>query len=241
MNIILTGFMGTGKSTVGRRLAKRLDWKFVDVDQLIEAGAKMPIARIFAERGETVFRRLERRQISRVIRANHQVIATGGGTFADPQSRTKLRAVGPVVCLTARPRVILERVGHKIAARPMLQGGDPLAKIRTLLGQRADAYAKADVTIDTSDLSFDEVIERIWQQLSPCLCQSWQYLLDHMRELAPRYGGKYVVVVGNHIVASGDSQLEAFQNAPARVKDKQEAGIYYVPLPAESVTALVAA
>lgn len=239
MNIVLTGFMGTGKTAVGKRLAKRLGWRFVDVDQLIEAAAKMPIARIFAERGEAVFRRLERRAINRVIHAHQQVIATGGGAFVDPQNRARLRASGPVICLTARPRTILARVGHKAQTRPLLAGhADPLSRIRTLLGQRARAYAQADLVIDTSELSVDEVMERLWGELSPRLCRSWQYLLEHSSALAQRYAGKYIVVVENRILASGQTQLEAYQNASSRLTEKREAGIYYIPLPEESLTAL---
>ena len=239
MNIILTGFMGTGKTAAGKRLAKRLGWRFIDIDELIETGAKVPISKIFAERSEAVFRRLERRCIRRVMHGDHQVIATGGGAFVDPLNRTRLRASGPVICLTARPQTVFARVGRQIEARPMLTGSaNPLARIRTLLAQRARAYAQADITIDTSDLTLEQVVDQVWEKLSPCLCKTWQYLLDHMRELTPRYGGKYVVVVEDRIVASGDSQLEAYQNVPARVTEKREAGIYYVPLPAESVTAL---
>lgn len=238
MNIILTGFMGTGKSTVGKRLAKRLGWTFVDVDQLVEAVAKMPIARIFAERGEAVFRRLERRAIGRVIRAQEQVIATGGGAFVDPQSRAKLRVSGPVVCLTAKPQVILDRVGRRLDARPLLAGvANPLSRIRALLAQRAAAYGQADITIDTSSLSTDEVVERIWAKVSPCLCRSWRYFLDHVGELSGRYGGKYVVVVDDRIMGSGDTQLAAYQHAASRLANK-DAGIYYIPLPEESLTAL---
>jgi shikimate kinase len=240
MNIILTGFMGTGKTTVGKRLAKRLDWRFVDVDELVEATAKMPIPRIFAERSEAVFRRLERRCIGRVVRGHQQVIATGGGAFVDPQSRSRLRVSGPVICLTAKPRAILNRVGRKLEERPLLRGSEhPLSTIRRLLSQRAKAYAQADLTIDTSDLSIDEVTERLWQQLSPWLCKSWQYLLDHVGDLAQRYAGRYVVVVDQRIVASGSTQLEAYQNASARLSEKRDAGIYYIPLPEESLTALV--
>lgn len=239
MNVILTGFMGTGKTAVGKRLAKRLGWKFVDLDELIVAGAKMPIAKIFSERGETVFRRLERRHISRVVHGRHQVIATGGGAFVNPRNRSFLRASGTVICLTARPAVILERVSHKLRMLPMLVGAtNPLTRIKTLLAQRAPAYAQADLTIDTSHLSVDEIVERLWQQLSPHLCKSWQYLLDHAPELSNRYGGKYIVVVENRIVASGDTQLEAYQHAPSQLVQKQDAGIYYIPLPEESLTAL---
>ena len=239
MNIILTGFMGTGKTSVGKRLAKRLGWRFVDVDSLIEAAAEMPITRIFAEHGEAVFRRLERRAITRVIHGHHQVIATGGGAFVDSQSRAKLRVSGPVICLTARPRAILARVGRRVETRPLLASRtQPLSRIRALLTQRARAYAQADLTIDTSALSIDEVVERLWDKLSPCLCNSWQYLIDHTRELAHRYGGKYIVVVDDRIVASGKTQLEAYHNASPRLTEKRDAGIYYIPLPEESLTAL---
>ena len=239
MNIILTGFMGTGKTAVGKRLAKRLGWRFVDVDALIEAAAKMPIARIFAERGEPVFRRLERRAVSRVIHGHQQVVATGGGAFLDPQNRAKLRASGPVICLTAQPRAILARVGRRLEARPLLHGhADPLARIRALLGQRARAYAQADLTIDTSHLSVEETVERVWEQISPCLCKGWQYLLDHSGKLARRYAGRYIVVADERIIGSGQTHLEAYQNASPRLTEKRETGIYYIPLPEESLTAL---
>ena len=241
MNIILTGFMGTGKTSVGKRLAKRLGWKFVDVDELIEAGAKMPIPRIFSERGETVFRRLERRCISRVVKHRDQVIATGGGAFVDPQSRARLRVSGPVICLTARPAVILARVGRQLFSRPMLaDSANPLARIRALLAQRAKTYAQADVTIDTSDRSVDEVAERIWEQLRPSLCRSWQYVRDHAAQLATRYGGKYIVVENQRIVGCGETQLEAYQRSAQRLSEQEETGIYYIPLPEESLTALCA-
>jgi shikimate kinase len=238
MNIILTGFMGTGKSTVGKRLAKRLGWNFVDVDREIEARAGMPIARIFAERGEPVFRRLERRAVTRAAKGTEQVIATGGGAFVNPVSRATLRLAGPVICLTAKPQVIFARVGKRADARPLLAGhGSPLARIRLLLARRAAAYAQADLTVDTSNLSIDEVVERIWDTLSSSLCRSWRYFLDHVEQLSGRYGGKYVVVAQDRILASGDTQLEAFRHAGRRLADK-DAGIYYIPLPEESLTAL---
>lgn len=237
MNIILTGFMGTGKTTAGKRLAKRLGWTFVDVDDLIEAGAKMPIARIFAERSEAVFRRLERRQINKVVRAHGQVIATGGGAFLDPQNRSQLTSSGPVVCLAAKPQAIMARVGKKLHARPLLAGAkNPLARITTLLKQRAPAYAQADLTIDTTQLSIEQVVERLMEKLSPCLCKSWQYMISHGAMLSQRYGGKYVVVVGDRVVGSGATQLEAFQSA-RHLAHNADAGIYYIPV-GEGVGAL---
>ena len=237
MNIILTGFMGTGKTAVGRRLARRLGWRFVDVDRFIEERTGMPIARLFAQRGEPVFRRLERRCISRLIRGTHQIIATGGGAFLDPANRSRLKASGAVICLTARPRAILERVGRRLASRPLLAGaGDPLARIRTLLAQRAGAYRQADLAIDTTSRSVDEIVDDIYAHVSPTLCRSWQYVLDHVDRLAQRYGGKYVVVANNRLAGSGETQLKAFRSA--RLLKSEEAGIYYIPLPEESLTAL---
>jgi len=238
MNITLIGFMGTGKTTVGKRLAKRLGWRFVDIDEEIEASARKPVPRIFAEHGEPVFRRLEERIIRRATRTDHQVIATGGGAFVDPKNRARLRASGPVCCLTARPKTILARLGRRVKSRPLLAGADPLERIKTLLARRAKAYAQADVTIDTSDLAAEQVVERLWARISPGLCESWEYLLERSGDLAKRYAGKYVVMVDERIVASGDSQLEAFQNASQRLDQKREAGIYYIPLPEESLTAL---
>ena len=238
MNIILTGFMGTGKTAVGKRLAKRLGWRFVDIDQLIETSARQPIAKIFSERGEAVFRRLEHRCIHRAVHDCHQVIATGGGAFVDPRNRATLRVSGPVVCLTAKPETIVARVGRRLETRPMLAGRpSPLMRINTLLAQRASAYAHADLTIDTSHLSIEEVVDRLWKQLGPYVCPSWQYLQDHAQELAQRYGGKYIVVVNNRILATGQTQLEAFRSAPERLSEKRGVGIYYIPLPEESLTA----
>lgn len=239
MNIVLVGFMGTGKTAVGKRLAKRLGWRFVDVDRLIEARTKMSIARIFTERSEAVFRQLERRTIGRVLYDDHQVIATGGGAFVDPKIRTKLCFSGPVVCLTATPRTILARVSRKLSVRPLLQGNaDPLARIRTLLQQRAGAYAQADLTIDTSELSVNQVVNQLWERLSHSVCRSWQYLLAHSGTLTRRYAGQYVVVANDRIVGSAATQFEAYRKTSRRLTEQPDAGIYYIPLPQELLTVL---
>ena len=238
MNITLTGFMGTGKTSVGKRLAKQLGWQFVDVDQVIESTAEMTIPEIFANKGELVFRRLERRIISRLVNNRHQVIATGGGAFIDPVSRAQLRLSGPVICLSATPQIIFARVGKKLMARPLLSGSsNPLGRIRELLQERASAYAKADMTIDTNDLSVDEIIQRICQHLGPYVCKSWHYLQHHLPQLTPRYGGQYVVVVGDRVIASGKTQLAAYQKASSRLSSRCEPGVYYIPLPEDMTTA----
>ena len=239
MNITLIGFMGTGKTAVGKRLARRLGWTFVDVDSLIVASAKESVAKIFAEHGEQVFRRLETRMIRRVVKGHEQVIATGGGAFIDPENQKVLRAVGPVVCLTASPAVILRRVKPTLRSRPLLASARaPLARIQRLTRERAAAYAKADLTIDGSRMSVDEMVERIWKEVGPWMSKSWQYLLKSCDKLSQRYGGKYVAVLDDRIVAVGTSQLDAYQRLPKRVPSTCEVGVYYIPQSKEPAVAL---
>lgn len=163
-NIILVGFMGTGKSTIGRRLSQRLERRFLDTDVLIEAAAGMAIPTIFAERGEPYFRALEHEIVCRVGEDYNLVVATGGGVMVNDASVRKLKEHGTIVCLTATPEVIFSRVRGN-ADRPLLQGERPMEKIRSLLAARAEAYAKADLTVDTSLLNAEEVVEAVCSQL----------------------------------------------------------------------------
>jgi shikimate kinase len=163
-NIILTGFMGTGKSSVGQKVAQRLNKRFVDTDVVIATETGKTIAAIFAEQGEAHFRALERAAIARVSEAQDIVVATGGGAMVNEDNARRLKESGMVICLTAAPDVIWARVQNN-ADRPLLQGENPLDKIRLLLASRAEAYAKADLTIDTSTLSIDEVVETICSQV----------------------------------------------------------------------------
>jgi shikimate kinase len=170
--LILTGFMGTGKSVVARHVARALGWKCVDTDAEVVARAGKSIEAIFAEDGEARFRKLEREVIADAVSERERcpqckgprpaVIATGGGALADDQNYAALKSAGVIICLTARPEVIARRVARAAGARPKLaEGGKPLdARIKELLAERAAAYARADVTIDTSDLSVAEVAER---------------------------------------------------------------------------------
>ena len=158
---MLTGFMGTGKSEVGRRLAERFGRPFLDTDEMVERRAGKTIASIFAEDGEEAFRALERASIAEATGSKGAVIALGGGAVLDSGNVACLRAAGELVCLTARPETILDRVGD-VAARPLLAGCDPRAVIIRLLDERHAAYeAAADLTVDTSDRSVDEVVEEI--------------------------------------------------------------------------------
>jgi len=159
-NIILTGFMGTGKSTVGRRLAARLGRRFFDTDTLIEKQAKTTISNIFSQKGEAYFRGLEKETIKRMCQKKAIVLATGGGAIVSEENAQRLKESGTVVCLTATPETIFERIRNN-ADRPLLQGQEPLEKIRALLATRAEAYTRADLTIDTSTLDIERVVETI--------------------------------------------------------------------------------
>ena len=162
--VILTGFMATGKTEVGRRLARRLGRPFVDIDGLVETAAGHTVADIFAREGEAGFRTRERAAVAEACGMPEAVVATGGGTLLDPENRRRLAAAGPIVCLAAAPEEILRRVGDP-ASRPLLVngGGRPggLARVRALLAERAPVYALATHAVDTSGLSVDQVVERV--------------------------------------------------------------------------------
>lgn len=160
--------MGTGKTTVGKRVAARLGRKFLDTDALIEQKSGKTIAALFMERGEPYFRTLEREAVASVCMKEGIVVATGGGALMNEENVRKLKASGTLICLSATPEIILSRVQGN-TDRPLLQSDDPLAKIRTLLAARAGAYAKADLILDTSCLSVEAVVEKICSRLPPFL------------------------------------------------------------------------
>jgi shikimate kinase len=158
-NIVLIGFSGTGKSSVGHHLAGRLDWPFVDTDQIIVDRFAMPIAELFLRRGEAVFRAAERDVVAEACAGRNQVISVGGGAPVDPANQVCMRDGNYVVCLSASPETILRRLRTSPNAeeRPMLAGGDPLSRVRTLLLARADAYAIANVVVDTENQTVDVI------------------------------------------------------------------------------------
>ena len=171
--LILTGFMATGKSSVGPLVARRLGWEFVDVDSVIVAQAGKPIAQIFADHGEAHFRRLEREVVAHLTGDRRrcpqchgphpEVISTGGGVLLDESNCAALKRAGVIVCLTARPEVVAARVERSKTRRPKLtEGGkSTLARIKELMDERVDAYARADVQIDTSDLTVDQLADHV--------------------------------------------------------------------------------
>lgn len=164
--VILTGFMATGKTEVGRRLAHLLGRPFVDTDELIEAATGRSVREIFAREGEAHFRTLERNAVVQACTVPEAVIATGGGTLMDAENRRRLSIAGPIFCLTADPEVILSRVGDP-ASRPLLADHDAqdrsgrLGRIQSLLDERASAYGAAAHAVDTTGLSIEQVVERV--------------------------------------------------------------------------------
>lgn len=159
-NIALIGFMGTGKSSVGRILAQFLRFDFIDTDALLEARAGRTVAEIFSQEGESRFRELEREIVGELAKKTATVIATGGGLGAEPANVAQLKTHALVACLWASPELIFERV-HRQTHRPLLATPDPLSRIRELLSQREQAYKLADILISTEFRSPREVAQHV--------------------------------------------------------------------------------
>lgn len=160
MNIVLVGFMGTGKTVVAKRLAERLGMKYLDLDDVIESWDGRRISQIFAEDGEPGFRQLEKKAAAKISKLDNLVLATGGGVVLDSENVRNLKQNGVMICLTATPEIIYARVKDE-THRPILNISDPMAKINELLDFRAPYYARADFTIDTSKISVDEITDKI--------------------------------------------------------------------------------
>jgi shikimate kinase len=167
-HVVLTGFMASGKTAVGKRLARRLGFDFVDTDQLIEQKAGSTVSQIFARVGEPAFRRLERETIEGLAPLRPTVIATGGGTFIDEDNRVALRRLGPVVCLVTSIGVILERVSRS-DKRPLASGPDAAERLTRLYEARLPMYRMADVLVETDGLSVDQAATRVAAAIAPRL------------------------------------------------------------------------
>ena len=163
--------MGSGKSAVGRVLARQTGWVLADTDGEVVSRSNKPIHQIFQDQGETAFRALERSAIEDLCAGSQQVISAGGGAFLDPGNRDLMLASGMVFCLAASPETLLKRTsrsrdrakspGSKVPVRPLLSGENPLEQIRDLLAQRSDSYAQAHHTIQTDGLTPAQVAQQI--------------------------------------------------------------------------------
>jgi shikimate kinase len=159
--LVLVGLPGVGKSTVGAAVAERLGWPFVDFDAEIERRERRTVAELFAAEGERYFRERERELTAEVAGRAGMVLAPGGGWVAQPGLVALLRPPATIIHLAASPATIASRLGANRADRPLLVGGDLVARLARLLAERGSHYAAADVVIDTELLDFQGVIHKI--------------------------------------------------------------------------------
>ena len=163
-NIVITGFMGTGKTETGLKLSQKLNCPFIDIDLMVEKMEKTKIADIFREKGEDYFRRLETAAIKTALQKEGQVISTGGGALLKEENRTLLQKAGAFICLSASPEEIFRRVGS-VHGRPLLEGDAPLHKIRTILAERQKIYEQVPYHVKTDGKSPEEVADEIVDML----------------------------------------------------------------------------
>ena len=165
-NVVLIGFMGVGKTSLGKLLAAKLGRPFVDLDEKIETDAGMSIPEIFARYGERFFREMEKKAVREICTRRNIVIATGGGTVKDAENLRLLKNSGVIVCLTTEPEEIFRRTARK-GERPVLdaRAEDRLATIRKLLAERQEFYSQADYQVDTTDWSPLQIVNEICEYL----------------------------------------------------------------------------
>jgi shikimate kinase len=165
MKIVLIGFMGTGKSTLGRIIAERLGYRFLDTDEFIESREERPISVIFATNGESYFRKLEEEAAGIIAGEDQMVVATGGGFVLNPDNLTRIRPGSVIISLTAEPQAIYERIRYN-TDRPLLAVPDPVQRINELLQARSGCYSQADLSYDTSAGSPNVLAETILTELA---------------------------------------------------------------------------
>ena len=170
VNLALIGFMGTGKTSVGRLVADQLGFEFLDTDELIQVRTGRTIADIFAKEGEPAFRQLERQVVQELSTREKTVIATGGGLPTNAENLAALKSFALVICLWASAEKIWERVRNQ-SHRPLLHDADPQKKIRDLLAVRKPFYHQADVLINTDQRSVREAAQQIALQFKLALRQ----------------------------------------------------------------------
>ncbi|MEO6256864.1 MAG: shikimate kinase [Sphingomicrobium sp.] len=169
-SIVLVGLMGVGKSTVGRRLARRLGLPFVDSDSAIEDAAGFSAAEVYERFGEDDFRDGERRLVARLIDGEVRVIATGGGVFVDPRTRDLLNLRTITVWLDAPTEVLADRTSRR-DTRPLLRNGDPSGTLARLAEERRPSYAAAHIHVKSGDGAHRDVVESILKALGEHLAR----------------------------------------------------------------------
>jgi shikimate kinase len=166
MNLVITGFMGTGKSTVGRRVSELLKIPFFDVDETIKRQTGRSIADLFRDKGEASFRAMESSIIQELSMQNKAVIATGGGALMNPTNRDFLEKRGILVCLTARTGTLLERLKDDLT-RPLLAGENMKERIDRLMQERQAVYAMCPIQITTDDKTITQVADEVVAKVTP--------------------------------------------------------------------------
>src|SRR5271166_3729395 len=164
-SVVLTGMMGSGKSSIGRRLAAALDLPFNDADSAIEQAAGMTIEDIFKVHGESYFREGEERVIRRLLQTGSQVLATGGGAVLSMKTRAEIKRTGLSVWLKAPIDLLLQRVSRR-DNRPLLKTSDPRAVLERLLAERTPFYAEADLIFESRDAAHEIVVDELLAALA---------------------------------------------------------------------------
>ncbi|MCM8774268.1 MAG: shikimate kinase [Candidatus Omnitrophica bacterium] len=164
-NIYLVGFMGTGKTIVGKLLSHRLKKQFIEMDEFIEQREKMSILKIFSQRGEGYFRKVEKEVLKEIANKNDCVVSCGGGVVIDNENMEILKRTGLVICLSADSETIYERTA-KDKNRPLLNVDNPKKRIEELLKIREPFYRKSHIFIDTTNISPEEVVDKIVKVLN---------------------------------------------------------------------------
>ncbi len=232
-NLTITGFMGTGKSTVGCILAERLGRRLVDMDERIEADFEKPIAQIFADDGEEVFRQAEARLCQTLARESDLVIATGGGTLVSEENRQALESGGPVVCLTAGVDTVLERV-ETFEDRPLLPGDreEKRRNIERLLLSRRDAYGQIPLRVPTDGISPEIVAERVLDTLA-----GNNEIAEMTRITVPTPEGHYHICIGEGVLAQAGRLLSnrAVAKGQAAIVTNADIAAHYADILSESL------
>lgn len=232
-NLTVTGFMGTGKSTVASILAARLGRQLVDMDERIEAELGKTIAQVFAEDGEEIFRQAEARLCQKLARESGLVIATGGGTLVSDENWQVLEGCGPVVCLTAGADTVLERV-ETFEDRPLLPGDREEKKrnIESLLLSRRHAYGRIPLRVPTDGVTPDTVVERVLDTLA-----GNHEIAEMNRITVPTPEGHYHICIGEGILAQAGRLLSnrAVAKGQAAIVTNADIGALYADIVSESL------
>ena len=201
MKIVLTGFMGTGKTSVGKELSRALGFRFVDTDTLIEEKEGRPVSLIFREKGEDYFRKLEQETVREASMIRDVVIATGGGVIKNRKNVENLGRNGIIIWLKADPEIILKRIMTEGGKRPLLDVEEPLKEINNLLSERLKLYEQADTSVDTSYITPQETAHEIIDRLG----------LDHPGVAVDLGERSYNIVIGSRILPKLGLRVKKFR------------------------------